>query len=88
MEKTVPTDILQETFLNTVGAWVNMLILSSNGPIKTPVGACATALESLDTAHDLIMTGKAKLCLVGGVDDMGGMFVRRVECQRLIAVIC
>lgn len=88
LEKTVPTDILQETFVNTVGAWVNMLILSSNGPIRTPVGACATALESLDTAHDLIMTGKAKLCLVGGVDDLEGMFVGRGKCQRRILVIC
>lgn len=70
MEKDVPKDVLQETFLNTVGAWINMLLLSSNGPIRTPVGACATAIESLDNAHDLIMTGKAKLCLVGGVDDL------------------
>ncbi|EKG18857.1 Beta-ketoacyl synthase [Macrophomina phaseolina MS6] len=70
MERDVPKDVLQETFLNTVGAWVNMLLLSSNGPIRTPVGACATAIESLDTAHDLIMTGKAKFCLVGGVDDL------------------
>ncbi|EOD49992.1 putative fatty acid synthase subunit protein [Neofusicoccum parvum UCRNP2] len=70
MEKDVPKDVLQETFLNTVGAWINMLLLSSNGPIRTPVGACATAIESLDTAHDLIMTGKAKFCLVGGVDDL------------------
>lgn len=70
MEKDVPKDVLQETFLNTVGAWINMLLLSSNGPIRTPVGACATAIESLDTAHDLITTGKAKFCLVGGVDDL------------------
>lgn len=70
MEKDVPKDVLQETFLNTVGAWINMLLLSSNGPIRTPVGACATAIESLDAAHDLIMTGKAKFCLVGGVDDL------------------
>jgi fatty acid synthase subunit alpha len=69
-EKQVSKDVLQETFLNTVGAWVNMLLLSSNGPIRTPVGACATALESLDSAHDLIMTGKAEMCLVGGVDDL------------------
>ncbi|KAL5319173.1 hypothetical protein ACEPPN_012222 [Leptodophora sp. 'Broadleaf-Isolate-01'] len=70
MEKQVAKDVLQETFLNTVGAWVNMLLLSSNGPIRTPVGACATALESLDSAHDLITTGKAEMCLVGGVDDL------------------
>ena len=34
------------------------------------VGACATSLESLDAAHDLITTGKAKICIVGGVDDL------------------
>jgi fatty acid synthase subunit alpha, fungi type len=70
MEHDVAQDVLQETFLNTPAAWVNMLLLSSSGPIRTPVGACATALESIDTAADLIMTGKAKLCLVGGMDDL------------------
>jgi len=70
MEKPIPQDVLQETFSNTVAAWVNMLIMSSNGPIRTPVGACATAIESLDNAYDLITSGKAKLCLVGGVDDI------------------
>ncbi|KAF4634034.1 hypothetical protein G7Y89_g4072 [Cudoniella acicularis] len=68
-EKPVQNDILQETFSNTVGAWVNMLLLSSSGPNRTPVGACATSLESLDTAYDLILAGKAKMCIVGGVDD-------------------
>ena len=69
IDRPVQSDILQETFVNTAGAWINMLLLSSNGPIKTPVGACATSIESLDTGCDLIMSGKAKLCLVGGVDD-------------------
>ncbi|KAH8585661.1 putative 3-oxoacyl-synthase [Bisporella sp. PMI_857] len=70
LEKEISQDILQETFNNTVAAWVNMLLLSSNGPIRTPVGACATAIESMDNAYDLITSGKAKLCLVGGVDDL------------------
>lgn len=70
MEKPASQDVLQETFNNTIAAWVNMLLLSSNGPIRTPVGACATAIESLDNAYDLITSGKAKLCLVGGVDDL------------------
>ncbi|KZL82748.1 fatty acid synthase subunit alpha reductase [Colletotrichum incanum] len=69
LDKTVQGDILQETFVNTTGAWVNMLLTSSTGPIKTPVGACATSLESLDTGYDLIVAGKAKVCLVGGVED-------------------
>ena len=69
-DKPVQNDILQETFINTVGAWINMLLLSSSGPIKTPVGACATSIESLDSGCELIMSGKAKICLVGGVDDL------------------
>ncbi|GAA5987571.1 hypothetical protein JCM5350_006046 [Sporobolomyces pararoseus] len=43
-EKDVQKDILQETFINTVAGWVNLLLLSSSRPIKIPVGACATAL--------------------------------------------
>ncbi|KAH8682572.1 hypothetical protein BX600DRAFT_408383 [Xylariales sp. PMI_506] len=69
-DEAVQGDILQETFVNTIPAWVNMLLLSSCGPLRTPVGACATALESLDTAHDLIVTRKARICVVGGVDDL------------------
>ncbi|CAI7663154.1 unnamed protein product [Penicillium pancosmium] len=68
MDQPVQKDILAETFINTTGAWVNMLLLGASGPIRTPVGACATALESVDTGYDLITTGKAKLCLVGGFD--------------------
>ncbi|GKU08874.1 unnamed protein product [Fusarium langsethiae] len=69
IDKSVKGDVLQETFINTTGAWVNMLLSSSAGPIRTPVGACATSLESLDTGCDLIMLKKAKVCLVGGVED-------------------
>ncbi|OTB08339.1 hypothetical protein M426DRAFT_19015 [Hypoxylon sp. CI-4A] len=67
--KSVQSDVLQETFINTTGAWINMLLTSSAGPIRTPVGACATSLESLDTGYDLIVAKKAKVCLVGGVED-------------------
>jgi len=69
IDTPVQKDVLQETFLNTMGAWVNMLLLGSTGPIKSPVGACATALESLDNGFELIVSGKAKMCLVGGADD-------------------
>ncbi|KAF2125966.1 fatty acid synthase subunit alpha reductase [Dothidotthia symphoricarpi CBS 119687] len=69
IDKQVKSDVLQETFINTTGAWVNMLLTSSSGPIRTPVGACATSLESLDTAYDLIVAQKAKVCIVGGVED-------------------
>lgn len=69
MDKPLQKDILQESFINTMAAWVNMLLLSSTGPIKTPVGACATAVESIDIGYDTIVEGKARICLVGGFDD-------------------
>ncbi|KAG3005001.1 Fatty acid synthase subunit alpha [Phytophthora cactorum] len=69
--KPAPSDILQECFINTPPAWVNMLLLSSSGPIKTPVGACATAAESVDIAVETIKSGKARVCIVGGYDDFG-----------------
>ena len=65
----IQSDILQETFANTTGAWVNMLLLGASGPLRTPVGACATGLESLDAGAELISSGKARIALVGGVDD-------------------
>ncbi|KAK8051828.1 hypothetical protein PG993_003213 [Apiospora rasikravindrae] len=71
LDKPVQNDILQESFINTMSAWVNMLLLSSSGPIKTPVGACATAVESVDIGYETIMEGKARVCLVGGFDDFG-----------------
>lgn len=70
LDKPVQNDILSESFVNTAGAWVNMLLLSSAGPLMSPVGACATAVESLDVGCELITSGKAKVCLVGGFDDM------------------
>lgn len=52
-----------------MAAWVNMLLLSSSGPIKTPVGACATAAASVDIAVETIQSGKARVVVAGGVDD-------------------
>ena len=69
LDKPLQNDILQESFINTMSAWVNMLLLSSTGPIKTPVGACATAVESIDIGYDTIVEGKARVCFVGGFDD-------------------
>ncbi|KAI9205069.1 fatty acid synthase [Polychytrium aggregatum] len=69
LEKPVQNDILQESFINTMPAWVNMLLLSSSGPIKTPVGACATAAESVDIAVDTLLSGRAKVVICGGYDD-------------------
>ncbi|KAI1081991.1 putative 3-oxoacyl-synthase [Whalleya microplaca] len=70
LDRPVQSDILAEVFINTTGAWLNMLLMSSAGPTRTPVGACATALESLNQGYDLITSGGAKMCLVGGFDDM------------------
>ena len=69
LDKPLQKDILQESFINTMSAWVNMLLISSTGPIKTPVGACATAVESVDIGYETIVEGKAKVCFVGGFDD-------------------
>ncbi|KZT01368.1 fatty acid synthase [Laetiporus sulphureus 93-53] len=68
-EKEVQSDILQETFINTTAGWVNLLLLSSSGPVKIPVGACATALQSVEIACDTLLSGKAKVMLAGGYDD-------------------
>ncbi|WVO17734.1 hypothetical protein L204_105432 [Cryptococcus depauperatus] len=68
-EKDVQKDVLQETFINTVAGWVNLLLLSSSGPVKIPVGACATALQSVEIACDSILSGKARVMIAGGFDD-------------------
>jgi fatty acid synthase subunit alpha len=68
MDRPVQNDVLAESFINTGSAWINMLLLSSAGPNITPVGACATALESLDVGYEVISSGKAKAVLVGGYD--------------------
>ncbi|KAL7907560.1 thiolase-like protein, partial [Trichoderma velutinum] len=71
LDKPLQNNLLQEAFINTMSAWVNMLLVSSSGPIKTPVDACATALESIDIGYETIMEGKTRVCFVGGVDDFG-----------------
>ncbi|OJJ67739.1 hypothetical protein ASPBRDRAFT_199965 [Aspergillus brasiliensis CBS 101740] len=71
LDRPVRGDIILDHFYNTMGAWVNMLLLSSTGPLKTHVGACATAIESLDSGCEAIQTGKCKVAIVGGCDDYG-----------------
>ncbi|KAJ2685328.1 fatty acid synthase alpha subunit Lsd1 [Coemansia sp. RSA 1285] len=61
-------DIYQESFLSTIPAWINMLLMSSSGPIKTAVGACATGVVSIEAAVDAIQSGKARVMLAGGAD--------------------
>ncbi|KAK4139720.1 uncharacterized protein C8A04DRAFT_32793 [Dichotomopilus funicola] len=68
LDRQVQSDILAETFVNTTAAWINMLLLGSSGPLRTPVGACATSLESLDTGYDMVINGRVKAVLVGGTD--------------------
>ncbi|KDR66856.1 hypothetical protein GALMADRAFT_216743 [Galerina marginata CBS 339.88] len=69
-EKEVQNDILQETFINTTAGWINLLLLSSSGLVKIPVGACATSLQSLEIASDTILSGKAKVMIAGGFDGL------------------
>ncbi|KAJ0122096.1 fatty acid synthase subunit alpha [Diaporthe amygdali] len=66
--REVPNDNLSEAFVGTAAAWLNLLLLSASGPLKTGAGTCATSLESLDTACELISGGKTKVCLAGGYD--------------------
>ncbi|KAI0412189.1 putative fatty acid synthase alpha subunit FasA [Xylaria grammica] len=69
-DNPVKGDILQETFLNSMAAWTNMLLFGATGPLKTPTGTCATAVESLDIACDSIRSRGVKVALVGGTDDL------------------
>ena len=71
LDQPVQNDVLAESFINSGSAWINMLLLSSSGPNNTPVGACATAIESIDVGYECIVGGKAKAVLVGGYDYLG-----------------
>ena len=68
-EADIPSDTLAESFINTMPAWINMLLLSASGPVKTPVGACATAAESADIGVETITSGKARVVIIGAYDD-------------------
>ncbi|KAI9247028.1 hypothetical protein BY458DRAFT_560469 [Sporodiniella umbellata] len=70
LDKPVQKDILQESFINTMPAWINMLLLSSSGPVKTPVNACATSAVSIDLACETILSGKAKIMIAGATEDI------------------
>ncbi|KAJ2805127.1 fatty acid synthase alpha subunit Lsd1 [Coemansia guatemalensis] len=69
LNKDVRVDAIQEGMISTIQAWVNMLLVSASGPVKPTVGACATAVLSIDVAVETIQAGKAKVMLAGGVDD-------------------
>ncbi|KAJ2157945.1 fatty acid synthase alpha subunit Lsd1 [Coemansia sp. RSA 552] len=68
-DEDVRAAVVQEVILSTVQAWVNMLLMSSAGPVKPVAGACATAAVAFDAAVEAIQSGKAKVMLAGGVDD-------------------
>ncbi|KAJ2229527.1 fatty acid synthase alpha subunit Lsd1, partial [Coemansia sp. RSA 485] len=69
LDRPVISDKIQETFVSTIQAWVNMLLMSGSGPVKPVAGACATAAISIDTAVEVIQSGKARFMLAGGVED-------------------
>ncbi|KAF5209955.1 3-oxoacyl-[acyl-carrier-protein] synthase [Clavispora lusitaniae] len=63
-DRPVQNDILQESFINTMSAWVNMLLLSFR-----PTGDPALPLSSPpDTGIETILSGK--YAVVGGYDDL------------------
>ncbi|KAJ2831723.1 fatty acid synthase alpha subunit Lsd1, partial [Coemansia furcata] len=68
LDRELKNDVFQETFISTIQAWVNMLLMSSSGPVKPVVGACATAVLSIDTAIETIQSGKAKVMIAGSAD--------------------
>ncbi|KAJ1664057.1 beta subunit of fatty acid synthetase [Coemansia sp. RSA 1646] len=53
LEKNMQSDILEETFISAIQAWLNMLLMSSTGSVNPVVGACATRLLSIDVAQEI-----------------------------------
>ncbi|KAJ2799522.1 fatty acid synthase alpha subunit Lsd1 [Coemansia guatemalensis] len=69
LDKEIANDAVQESFVSTVQAWLNMLLMSGAGPVNPAVGACATAVLSIESAVEAIQSRKARVMLAGGVDD-------------------
>ncbi len=63
-------DTLQETLINVMAGWITQSYVGSYGPSVHPVGACATAVVSLDTAVNLLASDKADFVVAGGYDDI------------------
>ncbi|KIK15575.1 hypothetical protein PISMIDRAFT_16420 [Pisolithus microcarpus 441] len=55
-------------FINTTTGWISLT--SSSGPVKIPVSVCATTLQSIEVACDIIIFNKAKMMIAGGFDDI------------------
>ncbi|KAH9062902.1 hypothetical protein Ae201684P_009168 [Aphanomyces euteiches] len=49
--------------------WVDAKTQDPVADTQTPVGACATAAESVDIGVETILSGKARVIIVGGCDD-------------------
>ncbi|KAI7825086.1 acyl transferase domain-containing protein [Kickxella alabastrina] len=68
LDMELNNDTIQESFISTLQAWVNMLLISGSGPVKPVVGACATAVLSIDSAVETIQMGKARFMIAGGAE--------------------
>ncbi|OMH83907.1 Fatty acid synthase subunit alpha, partial [Zancudomyces culisetae] len=69
-DEDVQKDILQETFPSSMSGWINLLLLSSAGPIKIPSTSYSNGLASVSIAVESIQMGKAKVMIAGGQDDV------------------
>ncbi|KAJ2228362.1 fatty acid synthase alpha subunit Lsd1 [Coemansia sp. RSA 485] len=69
MDSSMNNDAMQEAFISTIQAWINMLLISGSGPVKPTAGACATVAASIDAAAETIQSGKARFMVAGGVED-------------------
>ncbi len=65
------SDVLQETLINVIAAYVVQSYVGSYGAMTHPVAACATAAVSLEEAMDKILGGRADLAIAGAFDDIG-----------------
>jgi len=74
VDRPIEKHILQESFINTMSAWANMLLLASTDPIKMPVGTCATAIESHNIGYEMIIEDKPSVGSVGGFHKEEGSY--------------
>jgi fatty acid synthase subunit alpha len=69
MNEDCKNDIIQDSLINVMPAWLNMLMLGACGPILTPVQACATSAVSIEMGMSLLLQKKALFVLTGGSED-------------------
>ncbi|KAJ1958568.1 fatty acid synthase alpha subunit Lsd1 [Linderina pennispora] len=68
MDKNMHTGLSVTMMINSAAAYVNMLLMSSAGPIISTVGACATSFLSMEVGINAIQSGKAKVMVCGAFD--------------------